>query len=71
MFMKNDKNIKSETETVKEVKEEKKINPFTDPNNYIVQIIGMDGKPIKTILANNSTIRVIVAGNQSIATEIK
>lgn len=62
---------KKAAEKMKEISEEtKQINPSTDKDNYVIQIV-VDGKVIKEVIALNATVKVLCIGDQSLAADIR
>ncbi|SHH50109.1 hypothetical protein [Clostridium intestinale] len=66
-------NVNQEIKEVNQVPEQSKlIDPSKDLGNYVVQIIGEDGKSVlKQLIANKCTVKISSLGEGSICAEIK
>ncbi|QLY79178.1 hypothetical protein [Clostridium intestinale] len=67
------KEVNQEIKEINQIPEEPKlIDPSQDLGNYIVQIIGEDGKSVlKQLMVNKCTIKISSLGEGSTCAEIK
>lgn len=68
--MTNKKAVEIDEKNIIEEEQPKIINPSTDKDNYLIQVIS-DGRVMKEVIALNSTVNVIHIGEQAVAADIK